>query len=114
MTDRDSESPRKRGRKVRVEMRRNRARKTRDKGELTQKVRAEDVDTEDAQITESVRAKGGLSRKRTIMVREGEAAQTELRDGVVVALRGLIAEVDDGSQIWGCTVRRMLRTRTIQ
>jgi ribosome biogenesis GTPase / thiamine phosphate phosphatase len=114
MTGRDSESPRKRGRKVRVEMRRNRAKTTRGKGDLTQKYRDEDVKTEDAQGSESVRAKGGLSRKRTIMLHEGEAAQTELRDGVVVALRGLIAEVDDGQQIWGCTVRRMLRTRTIQ
>jgi ribosome biogenesis GTPase len=114
MSNAGSNPPRKRGRKVRVEMRRNRAKTTRGKGDLTQKYRSEDVKTEDSKNTENVRAKGGLSRKRTIILHEEETGETSLRDGVVVALRGLIAEVDEGGQIWGCTVRRMLRTRTIQ
>jgi ribosome biogenesis GTPase len=63
---------------------------------------------------ESVRAKGSLSRKRTIILRDDDQADSELIRGVVVTLRGLVAEVDDGQRVWACTVRRVLRTRLIR
>lgn len=114
MSDREPDRSRKGRRKVRVDLRRNRGKTTRDQSDLARKFLSEDVQAEDVKLTESVRAKGGLSRKRTIIIREDESGLGELRDGLVVALRGLIAEVDDGRTLWGCTVRRLLRTRTIQ
>lgn len=108
----DPKDRRKRARKVRIELRRNRARTAREKSELTRRVHAEDEHVEDAEQGESVRAKGDLSRKRTIIVGGDEAAVSS-QDGVAVAVRGLIVEVDDGRQLWACTVRRMLRTRMI-
>ncbi len=102
------------GRKVRVDLRKNREKTARGKSEHTRKYREEDIKHEDAEQSENVRAKGGLSRKRTIIVDDDAATDAELLDGIVVALRGRIAEVDDGKHIWACTVRRMLRTRLIK
>lgn len=97
--------------KVRVAFRRNRARP----GRTKDWTRLHDPDDEKADalpLSESVVAKGALSRKRTV-IEPGDAEPKGDRDGVVVAMRGLIAEVDDGERVWPCTVRRVLRTRLI-
>ncbi len=69
----------------------------------------------DAAGVEAVRAKGELSRMRTVVDRpEGaEAGRGPACRGVAVAVRGQFVEVDDGQRIWLCTVRRVLRTRLI-
>ena len=102
------------GRKVRVDLRKNREKTVREKSELTRRFREGDIKQEDAAATESVRAKGQLSRKRTVVLQDETTGDTGLRQGVVVAMRGRIAEVDDGERPWACTVRRLLRTRLIK
>jgi ribosome biogenesis GTPase len=106
--------PQKRGRKVRVDLRKNRGKIARDKRDLTRRLHVGDESVEDLAREESVRPKGDLSRKRTIVIEEQGADRKDLRDGVVVSVRGLIAEVDDGVQRWACTIRRLLRTRLIE
>lgn len=72
---------------------------------------------EDATTWETVRHKGALSRKRTIVERAEEAAsadQSRLVRGTVIAVRGQFVEVDDGQNTWLCTIRRILRTRLIR
>jgi len=54
--------------------------------------------------------KGDISRQRTIIV-GGESG--EIHRGVVVAMRGLYADVDEGTSIVPCTIRRIIRTRLI-
>lgn len=65
--------------------------------------------------TESVRAKGDLSRKRTVSESPGKSANAGLpqREGVVTLVSGQFVEVDDGNERWLCTVRRVLRTQAI-
>lgn len=110
--DRDDDRPRK-GRKVRIDLRKNRGKVARDGGGLTRRTKSGDETVDDEKQNESVRAKGYLSRKRTIIIQDEGEQRTDLHDGVVVALRGLMTEVDDGVTQWACTVRRMLRTRMI-
>jgi ribosome biogenesis GTPase len=106
--------PRKKGQKVRVPMRRNRAKPARVRDWKRQSECAEGLEFDTTQ-RESVMAKGDLSRRRTIIVPEdGAAVDTELRGGVVVVMHGLHAEVDDGRRRYLCTVPRMLRTRLIR
>ena len=69
---------------------------------------------DDAHLDENVVAKGDLSRKRTVIQREGADADAGRSKGIVVAMRGLVAEVDDGERVWPCTVRRRLRTLHIE
>ena len=113
MSEPGEDRPGKRGKKVRIDLRKNRARPRRDKNELTRQVQRGDESAEDASQGESVRAKGELSRKRTIVIQDDPAVEADYKSGIVTTVRGLIVEVDDGSQRWGCTVRRMLRTRLI-
>jgi ribosome biogenesis GTPase len=94
-------------RKVRVDFRRNRGRRARNK-DWTGQIEQEGVGDESPQ-SERVTAKGDLSRKRTVV----EGDESNWRRGRVVAMRGLVAEVDDGGIVWPCTVRRVLRTRRI-
>ena len=95
-------------------MRQNRLKPGRVRDWTQRALEAEDHEVEAAD-RESVRAKGELSRRRTIMVHDDRDARAAgLTPGTVVALRGLYAEVDDGHKIWPCTVRRMLRTRLIK
>ncbi len=108
-----SDGPGRRGRKVRVDLRKNRENTSRDKAKWTRSYRDRTIEHEDAATGEHVRARGDLSRKRTVIVRDDGATPVEQLRGVVVRMRGLIAEVDDGRQRWACTVRRMLRTRQI-
>lgn len=110
--------------KIRVDLRKNRSKPARDKG-LTKSFRS-DVFDEDAQQTqERVRAKGGLSRKRTIIVEDQEHADGTVTDasempavdvseclpGRVLRVHGLnsVVELEDGRQI-RCTLRRVLRS----
>lgn len=103
-----------RGRKVRVDFRRNREKAARNKGQWTRHYRQDSVQHADAAQSESVRAKGALSRKRTIIEEDAAADRPALRRGIVVRMRGLVAEVNAEGQLWACTVRRVLRTRLIK
>jgi len=102
------------GRKVRVPFRSNRSVRRR-RSDWTQQAREAEDHEIDAERSESVTAKGELSRRRTVIVPDGDAVPGEaLRRGTVVAMRGLYADVDDGQKAWQCTVRRVLRTRLIE
>jgi ribosome biogenesis GTPase len=120
-------------RKVRVDFRQNRQVRRRF-DDWTRQYRADDEQLNDTARGESVRAKGDLSRKRTIIVDDRDIPtvdQALWRSGVVTRVHGLICFVDpdrapknsatrdsegadgpDGRQ-WECTVRRILRTRQI-
>jgi len=100
------------GKKVRVAFRQNRSKPARSK-DWTEHANPEDEHKDDTALSEGVRAKGALSRRRTIIVHDDEDAWRDLTRGVVVAMRGLFADVDDGQEVWPCTVRRILRTRLI-
>jgi len=105
--------PSKKGKKVRVAMRRNRNKPPR-VSDWTRKARdAEDNDI-DTSAREMVIAKGDLSRRRTIIVPEGELKHEEFLSGVVVSVHGLHLQVDDGARTVLCAVPRMLRTRMIE
>ena len=91
----DKRPKKSKGEKVRVPFRRNRSPKRRDK-DWTERARvAEGEDVEGVRV-ESVVPKGDISRQRTIIVGEETG---ELHRGVVVAMRGLYADVDDGTRI---------------
>lgn len=111
MTDESKENQPRKGRKVRVDFKRNRGGKVRRK-DWNRNIHVEGPDNVEEAASERVRAKGDLSRKRTII--EGEPDPEHWQSGVVVAMRGRYAEVDDGRQVWTCTVRRVLRTRLIK
>jgi ribosome biogenesis GTPase len=101
--------------KVRVPFRQNRQDVARDHS-WTRQWSEHGFDEVDTDAGESVRPKGGMSRKRTVIERaDGQIGRDTdgLRDGCVVAMRGLIADVHDGEQVWPCTIRRVLRTRRI-
>jgi ribosome biogenesis GTPase len=106
--------PGKKPRKVRVDFRKNREKTAREKAHWTRHFRDDDVRHHDADKAQNVRAKGDLSRKRTIVIWDDTGENLNHREGVVVHMRGLIAEVDDGRQRWACTIRRVLRTRLIK
>ncbi|MGD2109017.1 MAG: ribosome small subunit-dependent GTPase A [Phycisphaerae bacterium] len=100
--------------KTRAPFRRNRSTKPR-QTDWTQQARDAEDHELDVRRGESVVAKGDLSRKRTVNVPDADAPLAEgLRRGVVVSMRGLFADVDDGEHVWPCTVRRVLRTRLIE
>lgn len=108
-----SSSPKRRTKgtkKVRVAFRRNRSKRARDTDWTRRAREAEDHEV-DADRGESVTAKGDLSRRRTITVRDNDSALEGLHVGTVVAMRGLFADVDAGQRVYPCTVRRVLRTR---
>ncbi|UCE58521.1 MAG: ribosome small subunit-dependent GTPase A [Phycisphaerales bacterium] len=104
----------KKGRKVRVDLRRNRS-KPRRIGDWTQQARDEQESALDATNSEQIVPKGELSRRRTVFIHDETDRDAEgLNKGTVIAMRGLYADVDDGERVWPCTVRRMLRTRLIE
>ena len=117
LVDMGSSSPKRRakgGKKIRVLFRRNRAVRRR-KTDWTQRARDAEDHEVDAERRESLSGKGDLSRRRTITVSDGTGELPEgVRRGVVVVMRGLYADVDDGERVWSCTVRRILRTRLIE
>lgn len=106
-------NPGRKGKKVRVAFRRNRNRPPRRK-DWTRNIASDESAALDAASSERVQAKGDLSRKRTITRHDADADAANLHEGVVVAMRGLFAQVDDGRDVWLCTVRRVLRTRLIR
>ncbi len=107
----------KKGRKVRVDFRRNRQQRRRS-DEWTRRYHAERDRLADERTSESVRIKGELSRKRTILVDEQDAPIVDealWRRGIVCAVYGLICRVaDETGQPWDCVVRRVLRTLLIE
>lgn len=113
MSDDEKKKPGKRGKKVRVDLRKNRAKPARDKSEWTRKLREADAAAEDTESVESVRHKGDQSRKRTVVLHDEPDVLVEQHSGTVTTVRGLFVEVDEGAQRWACTIRRMLRTRLI-
>lgn len=114
----------KKKKKVRVEMRKNRSKKRRDK-DWTRKFQGDNLNEDAVRTGERVRAKGELSRKRTIIQEEASqeagAEQTasempavdveKCKAGRVLRVHGLnsVVQTDDGTQ-YRCTVRRVLRT----
>ena len=84
----------------------------------TQRFRADQERLEDVQTSESVRAKGDLSRKRTVIVGDDDQRVVDealWRPGRVTKVHGLFAYVtDDEGRAWECTVRRVLRTLLIR
>lgn len=110
----DDNTPKRRGKKVRVDLRKNRSKVRRDKSDWTRKLRDGNASAEDMKLNESVRRKGDTSRKRTVIVHDDPLAGADVHQGVVTTVRGLFVEVDTGDQIWACTVRGMLRTRLIE
>src|SRR5882757_7212135 len=103
--------------KVRVELRKNREKPPRE-NDLTRDFKEGDGRTDDAKSGERVRAKGNLSRYRTV-------TQTDADDGTsmpatnegacirgrVLRVHGLasVVETDDG-RIFRCAVRRLLKS----
>lgn len=103
--------------KVRVDLRKNRSKPPRQRG-WTQRFHEAGADDE-APGGERIRAKGELSRRRTIIQEVSEDAAgamptvdaTVCKPGRVLRVHGLhsVVETEDGKQ-FRCTVRRVLRT----
>jgi ribosome biogenesis GTPase len=103
-------------RRVRVDFRANRATRARS-DEWTRRFQAGEDEVVDAARVESVRPKGELSRRRTVIEDDDRLTagdESAWRRGVVTVVHGLICYVDDDDGTrWACTVRRVLRTRLI-
>src|SRR5215203_7228229 len=101
--------------KIRVDFQKNRQTKRRE-GDLTRKFRDADERTADdlGGASERVRAKGNLSRKRTIIVDESGIASDEkdaLR-GRVLSVAGLYCVVvDENGLSFRCYIRRLLKSQ---
>ena len=95
------------GKKVRVEFRKNRAKPPRD-NDFTRHVG--EIKADDAASGERVRAKGDLSRQRTVTL-DDVSDLSELITGRVLRVFGLYSDVEkeDGTVV-RCTVRRILKT----
>jgi ribosome biogenesis GTPase len=104
-------SPKKPENKKRVAFRPNRNSRARIK-DWRQKTE-EGRQDQDAALVETVQAKGDLSRHRTVRFDGDSDEPGDIPTGTVIAVRGLIADVDDGERTWPCTLRRVLRTRSI-
>lgn len=105
------------GRKVRVDFKQNRSRPRRET-DLTRRYRTDDHNLADHESHESVRAKGALSRKRTVVVDEDAqfiVDPANWHSGVVVTVHGQYCFVDagEGAPVT-CSVRRVLRTMLIE
>jgi len=100
-----------------VDFRQNRQQPRRSE-DWTRRYRDDQDKVVDQRLSESVRAKGELSRKRTVLRDEEDAPIVDealWQRGVVTAVHGLICRVDDEqSRHWDCTVRRVLRTLLIE
>jgi ribosome biogenesis GTPase len=109
--------------KVRVELRKNRNKPAR-QGDLTRQFQRDDFNEDAVRAEERVRAKGDLSRHRTIITQEpthAERAGDESADmpavdvskclpGRVVRVhKESLVETDDGRR-FRCAVRRVLKT----
>jgi ribosome biogenesis GTPase len=100
--------------KVRVEFRKNRAKPPR-ANDVTREFAADADKAGDAVSGERVRARGELSRARTILVEDGAAGPAvsagDMHPGRVLRMQGLhtVVELDDG-RLARCGVRRLLKT----
>src|SRR5205823_4051894 len=105
--------------KIRVDLRKNRSKPPRER-QWTRGFQEHGFDEKDPTHGERVRAKGDLSRRRTITqdVTTSEdttdmpaAASSECLAGRVLRVHGLqsVVEAEDGKQV-RCAVRRLLRT----
>lgn len=98
--------------KVRVEFRKNRQKPPRE-NDVTRSFREDAASAGDAHTSERVRAKGDLSRYRTVV--QSESGSENLEDdclpGRVLRVHGLnsYVETEDG-RIFRCAVRRILKT----
>lgn len=109
--------------KVRVDLRKNRQKRTR-ANDLTRQFQRDEPGRAEPGAAERVRAKGELSRRRTVIVEDGatpgDAAAnlavdlTACRPGRVLRIHGLelVVEADDGRP-YRCGVRRLLKTLAI-
>lgn len=103
------------GRKVRVDFRSNRQPRRRE-SDLTRRLDEDEQAVLDTSLGECVRAKGDLSRKRTLILDEGDAPavdESRWKPGVVTIVHGLVCRVDQAGRSWDCVVRRKLRTMLI-
>ncbi len=100
--------------KVRVDLRKNRAKPPRG-NDLTRAFQQDAAAAGDAASGERVRAKGDLSRKRTLVVDDAAdampAADAACVRGRVLRVHGLasVVEADDG-RVFRCAVRRLLKS----
>src|SRR5580692_5371744 len=102
--------------KVRMELRKNRAKPPRG-NDLTRAFQEDAGGAEDTRSTERVRAKGDLSRYRTVVQDKADSSTkpginaAECLRGRVLRVHGLqsIVEVEDG-RVFRCTVRRLLKS----
>lgn len=102
--------------KIRVEFRKNRTKPPRE-NDLTRDYQSDASSTEDSVSSERVRAKGDISRYRTV-TQESEGGTGELSGdasegirGRVIRVHGLasVVEADDG-RIFRCAIRRLLKS----
>ena len=103
--------------KVRVEMRKNRTKPPRE-NDLTRDYKGDASSTDESKATERVRAKGDLSRYRTVTQGADDTGTGELSGdasegirGRVIRVHGLasVVEADDG-RIFRCAIRRLLKS----
>jgi len=96
--------------KVRVELRKNRTKPPR-VNDLTQQFQTDSGAAGDAVSGERVRAKGDISRHRTVIV--NETADAALLPGRVLRIHGLYSYVEvEADRVFRCTVRRLLKSLT--
>jgi len=100
--------------KIRVELRKNRSKPPRE-NDITRSYHEDAGQAEDAHASERVRAKGAISRYRTI-VQDGDgnvqpSVDAEAIRGRVIRAHGLasVVEADDG-RLFRCAVRRLLKS----
>lgn len=103
--------------KVRVELRKNRTKPPRE-NDLTRAFQADAGSADDTKATERVRAKGDVSRYRTV-IQDAAGPDAGMRSvdeaecvrGRVVRVHGLasVVEADDG-RVFRCAVRRLLKS----
>jgi ribosome biogenesis GTPase len=103
--------------KTRVELRKNRTKPPRE-NDLTRAFQADADSADDTRSTERVRAKGDLSRYRTVVQDESDGGTGmpamdagEWLRGRVIRVHGLasVVETDDG-RVFRCAVRRLLKS----
>jgi ribosome biogenesis GTPase len=102
--------------KTRVELRKNRAKPPRE-NDLTRAYQEDKGGTDDSRSSERVRAKGELSRYRTVVQDQSDTSTkpgidaAECLRGRVLRVHGLqsIVEADDG-RMFRCAVRRLLKS----
>ena len=117
MGKRGGKGKKNRGRKVRVDIRRNKQTRARDQN-LTQDLLNDEVAAEDASASERFSGKGQLSRRRTVLAEDVDnqavrAVDTEgTLEGRITSFVGLNCQVESVTdrRVYECTIRGILRT----